>query len=145
MKSQWEYFTVGKLREYERMKDAVANLTEELERLEAESVGLRCSLGSEPVQGGGNKQQENAINNLAMRWELKNQLDKVNRWLAPVERALASLSAEDRMIVERMYISRGSRAEIELCEELNMDRTTIWRRCNTAVFRLSVALYGSIA
>lgn len=140
----WKTEAVEKLRRYENMCRAVKSLSMELQRLEAESEALRSGAW---VCVGGNanvrKQEDRMLDNMLLRKELTWALDQAYCWINLVDNALAGLSREEQTILRRMYMASADAAMDRLCNELGMERSSIYRHRDKALEKFTRCLYGS--
>ncbi len=140
---KWKNEAMDKLRNYHIMRQAFLNLPEEISRLEQESRKLRSVAPDvTPVKNGSSKQQEALLNNLVQREELARALGQVTRWLNVCERGLKALTEEERLILQRLYLNPERGGLQRLCDELDVEQSTIYRRRDEALHRFTVALYG---
>lgn len=139
----WKAEAMEKLRRYDAMRQSVHNIPKEIERLEIAAVSLRgANTATAPVKGGGSKKEELLMNNLVHRQELEWLLGQAKCWLDTTERALSALSPEEKLILHRMYICPEKSALERLCGELNVEKSSIYRKRDKALYRFAVALYG---
>lgn len=132
-----------KLRDYEAKKNAVIATAEQISMLEAESTCVRsANTDGTPVQGGGNCREDAMLNNIAARMELKAAHDSAEAWLRIIDGALAILSDEERLILDRFYINRQKGHIERLMDELHIEQTHVYRRKDAALRKFTLALYG---
>lgn len=137
----WKQEAEEKLRKYEVRKMALENIPEELRRLDAEYTGIRSQL-SNTERGGGRSQEEKLLDNIVRRGELARQLRGARSWCNLVEKGLAALSEEDRLVLQRFYIHPQENAAFRLCEELHLrEESSVYRRRNRALEKFTEALY----
>jgi len=140
----WKAEAMEKLRRYDAMRHALRNIPEEMARLELDAKRIRSARAdTPPVQGGGNRREEQLLDNLVHRQELRWLLQQARSWVNMTERALSTLSPEEKLILHRMFIlpERGSLER--LCQELGVEQASIYRRRDRALHRFTLALYGS--
>ena len=119
----WKKEAADKLRNYTARQQAVNNITAELHRLACKAVSIRSATADgSPVQGGGSGREDAILNNLCRRQELERQLEQVQLWCSVVDGALAVLTEQERLVLDRFYIhpSKG-----------NLDRYVkicVWRK-----------------
>ena len=63
-------------------------------------------------------------------------------WVAQVDKALAVLDDEERLVLDRFYIHRAKGNVGDLCERLNVEQATVYRKRDSALRRFTIALYG---
>lgn len=131
------------LREYERLKTSLAALPERIALLQDKASSLRAAAPDrEPVQGGTSTYEDRLINNIVETERLKTNLDIVRRKVALVDRGLAVLTDEERLVLERFYISRHYGYMDRLCEELCCERTQVYRIKDRALKKFTQAMFG---
>lgn len=141
----WKNEAMEKLRRYSAMQQAAHNLPEEIQMLEYAIRTIRSSaLDATPTKGGGNKREEMLLNNIVKRQELTDTLDHTRRWLSTADRALRSLTPEERLILQRMFILPETGCVQRLCEELNIEQSSVYRKRDKALERFTRSLYGQL-
>ena len=83
------------------------------------------------------------INNIALRQELHSAIEDTEKWLRIVDGALATLSPEERFILDRMYIHRHKGNVERVCDELKIEKTSVYRRRDAALRKFTISMYGS--
>ena len=91
---------------------------------------------------GGNRQEEQLLDNMMNRQELTWQLRQTESWLDTMERALMSLPREERLVLERFYIRQEKGSVERLCTELGAETSTVYRKRDKALRKFTIALYG---
>ncbi|WP_298029713.1 DUF1492 domain-containing protein [uncultured Dysosmobacter sp.] len=139
----WKREAIDKLRNYEARKQAPANIQQEIKRLEVEYTGIRSAVtDGTPVSGGTSTREDMMLSNIVHRDELKRSLKETRMWVATVEKALAVLSEEERQVLDRFYIHAAKGAVKDLCELLNVEQSTVYRKRDEALRHFTIALYG---
>lgn len=139
----WKNEAIEKLRRYDIMRQALRNIPEEIARLKEEALALRSSYReSVRVMGGGGKQEDAHINNLIQRQELDRALQQVRQWLGVADRALLTLDDDERLILQWLYLYPRKGAIGQLCSELGMEQSSIYRKRDQALYRFTAAIYG---
>ena len=139
----WKKEAADKLRNYTARQQAVNNITAELHRLACKAVSIRSATADgSPVQGGGSGREDAMLNNLCRRQELERQLEQVQLWCSVVDGALAVLTEQERLVLDRFYI-HPSKGNLErLCQELGAEVATVYRKRDAALHRFTIALFG---
>ncbi len=138
----WKTEALDKLGKYDAMRQAVLNLPEEIARLELAATSLpSVSAQSVRVQGGG-RAEDARLNNMMCREELKKQLRQARIWLKTTDRAMMSLSPDERLILHRLYVYPQRGALEQLCVDLELEQSSIYRKRDQALYRFTTALYG---
>ena len=61
-----------------------------------------------------------------------------------MESGLGVLDEDERLVLDRFYIHRSKGNVNRLCEELGVEKPTVYRRRNRALYLFTIALYGAI-
>ena len=139
----WKAEAKEKLRRYDAMRLATVNIPQELERLQIDACSIRAArTDSTPVTGGGNRREEAMINNLIQRQELERTLQQAQLWLQATDRALSALNPEEKLILHRLYIYPEKNGLARLCQELDVETSSIYRRRDRALRHFTLAFYG---
>ena len=140
----WKYESIEELREYTAKKTAVENMPEEIRQLKAQMEKLGGSSGSTPVKGGGSQWEDRQINMIVKIEKLKFSLAYARNWVSKVERGLSALSSEERMILDRFYITPAKGNVDRLCGDLHLEKTAVYVRKDAALRRYTLARYGCV-
>lgn len=139
----WKREAADKLRNYEAHKQAIESIPREIKRLESSYAGIRsATTDGTPVSGGGNTREDVMLSNIVHRDELKRRLKEARLWVSMVDKALAVLNDEERLVLDKFYIHQSKGAVDDLCGRLNIERATVYRRRDNALRRFTIALYG---
>lgn len=141
----WKFESAEELREYEAKRRAAMNLPEELAKLRAEAKSFGGgNSDSTPVKGGGTKWEDRQINLMVKCDKLKMSLAYAKAWVLKVERGLAVLNAEERLILDRFYINPAKGNVDRLCGELHLEKTAVYTRKDAALRKYTLARYGCV-
>lgn len=140
----WKYESMEELREYEAKRAAATNLPDEIAKLRASATTIGGSNSSTPVKGGGSKWEDRQINLIVKYDKLETSLAYARGWVAKVERGLAILSAEERLILDRFYINPAKGNVDRLCDELHLEKTAVYNRKDAALRKYTLARYGCV-
>lgn len=139
----WKREAIDKLKNYEAHGAALENIPKEIKRLESDYAGIRSTTtDSPPVSGGGYTREDSMLSNIVYRDELKRRLKEARLWVSMVDKALAVLSDEERLVLDRLYIHRAKGNVGELCDRLNLEKTAVYDRREKALRHFTIALYG---
>ena len=140
---QWKEEAVEKLRRYGAMQQALINIPAEIRRLQDDAIALHSPSAEHiAVKGSGGRRDDALINNIAQQQELEWSLNQVKQWLTVADRGLAALDPEERLVLERMYLTPVRGAVDRLCGELGMEQASVYRKRDKALRQFTVALYG---
>ena len=134
-----------KLNNYLAKKASVVNLAEEIKELEYRRRSIRSATSDgTPVAGGTNKREAMLLNTMAQEEEYKECLHIVSRWIRRVERGLAVLNDEERVLLERFYICPEKGAAERLAMDFGIDVKTVYWRKDRALEKFTRAMCGRI-
>ncbi len=141
----WKTEAVERLRQYTGAKCAMETLHQEIRRIETQM----CSPGSNSFEavssGGGNRQEDWLLNQIMSRQELQSRLERTRDWVTVTDIALDSLSQEERTVLQRLYIQPKKNNVDRLCEELSIERSSIYRKRDKALEKFTLAMYGPVS
>jgi len=142
----WKTEAVYKLREYNSKKKALANLEEKIKMKETEITAIRTSQLSQAPSHGTNENtaQDRLISSIAEKDELKLNLAIVRRQIAAIEHGLAALDEEQRTVLDLFFINRQQGYIGQLCDMLNVEVATVYRKKDEALRKFTVIMYGII-
>ena len=139
----WKHEAIDKLKQYEAKKQALRSIPVEISRLEASMKSIRSTTADAiPVKGGGSGREDMVLSNIVHREELKIALEQAQKWVDRVDAGLTVLCADERLILEKLYMKPGRGNMERLCGELMCEQATIYRRRDKALYRFTVCLYG---
>lgn len=142
---RWDIEATAKLREYTARKAAIVSLPLEIKRLEADCGRIRsASADGTPVHGGGSTREDMLLSNICLREELTKQLADTQAWIEIIDRALAALTDDERLVLDRFYINPAKGNVDRLCEELGIEKATVYRRKESALRKFTIAFYGAV-
>lgn len=139
----WKREAADKLRKHEARKEAIRSIPEEIRMYEEAFNGIRsASADSTPVAGGGSTREDMMLSNIVKREELKAALKQARRAVSIVDRGLATLSEEERLILDRFYIHPAKGNVERICADLGVEKASVYRRRDAALRNFTIALYG---
>ncbi len=139
----WKQIAVEKLRQYEAKQHTLQAIPEEITALEIAMQGIRSATGDgTPVQGGGSTREDWLLSSIVRKQELELALQQAQHWVRQVDGAMALLSREERLILDRFYIHPGRGAADRLARDIGIDVKTVYRRKDAALRKFTISLYG---
>lgn len=146
MSLNWCVFAIQRLRDYEGKKAGVESLTDQIKMLEEKYTAIRsATTDGTPIQGGiNNKREEMLIQNIATRDELKNNLKIVRHEIAITEKGLAALTENEAKILTKFFINRSRGYVEQLCNELFISKTELYRQKDEALKKFTMVCYGIV-
>lgn len=141
----WKSEAIDRLGRYAAMAQAVENIPLELQRLKKDSAGLRSRrTDTVRVSQSPSRQEDMLIGNLIKQEELTRNYENAKVWVDTTDKALSALTAEERSILQKMYICPQKGVVNLLCSELGMEQSSIYRKRDNALYRFTIALYGTV-
>ena len=144
----WKRETAETLREYPDRMKSIESTAMEIARLKSEADSIRsASADGAPVKGSSiSAREDRLISNIVTRTELERAARDTQIWIARVEAALAELTPEERLILDRFYMHRQRGGLDLLCGELGLtDMSSLYRRKDRALRRFALLLYGCLS
>ena len=139
----WKLAAEEKLSQYPAQVAAVQNLQAQLKLLESRTGGLHSPQYDRPVVSTSHGRTEDALlEQLVKKQEMEWSLAQAQTWVEVTQRALDTLTAEDRQVLQTLYMDPDGGVEA-LCSRMNKDRTTAYRHRERALRKFTMALYGS--
>ena len=143
MTLNWKNEAIIDLKNYPLRKESLQNIRQQLAALTEEAQSIRGALSdSTPVQGGESRQENRLLDNLVKRERLKITYHAAKRLVVLVEKGLAGLDEREKLIVEKFYIYPRKGAADCLAQDFGCDKRHVYRLCDTALYRFTVAMYG---
>lgn len=131
------------LRQLNTDRFAVTQLRSEIETLELEFGAIKAtSYDKIPSGGSGNSQQDKLELNLAKREELTASLKATESHVKDMERLLSQLTPDDRKLIEKLEIGRGSYTAEAVAKEIGIEVRQVHNRKKAAIDRLSRLRFG---
>lgn len=140
----WRGEAVEKLRKYDAMCRSLQNIPLEVKRLEVDARAIRgARTDGTPVKGGGSGREDALINNIAHRQELTWALEQAKYWVDITRRGLETLTPEEKLVLQRFYLTPEQGSVQRLCMELGVEQSSIYRKRDKALRKFALALYGT--
>ena len=140
----WQKVTIDDLRKLEALKNSLNSIQEKRAALDLQAGAVRSSMRStEAVSGSGaNKAEDKMVDNIIEKERLGDNYTATVRLIRRVEKGLELLSDTERKILDRFYINRVPDHVDRLCEELGYEKTRVYEMKETALRKLTYAMYG---
>lgn len=140
----WKQEAIDHLQKYDAMVKAIDTIPSELTRLETISKnmgGIRTDLTKVKTSPSPNHDQ--MLNNFVQKQELERSYENARLWVCATDKAMSILSAEEKLILQRMYVRPEKGVVADLCETLGVEQSTVYRKRDNALCRFTLALYGA--
>ena len=139
----WKNEAIERLNKYAAMKQAVENIPLEIKRLEKNSTGLRGRPTDRiRVSCSPSRQEDILIGNMIKREELIRSYENAKLWVDTTNKALSTLSGDEESILRNMYISPQKGIVSQLCNDLGVEQSSVYRKRDMALYHFTIALYG---
>lgn len=141
----WAVLSVQRLRDYEKRKQALSNIPEKIKSLEEQFAAIRsATTDATPVKDSSNRREDMLVYNIAKREELKHNYSIAKREVQLTENGLSVLAEDEKRILELFFIRRPSDHIERLCDELAIEKSTLYRKKDEALKNFTIAVYGIV-
>ena len=138
----WKQEARDQLAAYEYSCNALRSMELLSKQLEMELYGTPGQKLDAPIRGSGGDYEDYRLNRLVKLESLRSRMQQTKTWVDAMDHALQTVTPEERMVLARLYIHPQKGALDQLCQELNMERTTAYRMRDKSLERFTLALYG---
>lgn len=140
----WKNEAIERLTRYSAMAQAVENIPKEITRLERSIQELRgCDPAKAPSAKNPGPRDDVLIGNIIKRQELSDSYENARIWVETTRQALSVLNAEEKTILTKMYVTPERGVVDQLCLALGVEQSSVYRRRDQALYRFTMALYGT--
>lgn len=140
----WKEEATDRLRQYDSLRQACSNIPQQLEQLHNRIYRSKsANLQPGGSKGGYSRGDGALLNDLVLQQELRGNLERSRSWVRMTEEALKILTGEERLILRRLYIYPESGSLERLCQELGVEKSSVYRRRDRALEKFTLALYGA--
>lgn len=141
----WKSEAANDLTTYSRKKESLENMREQMATLKYQYTSVKgMPTDTTPVMGGGSRIEDRMLDNIVKRQRTKIAYVTTQKIVTLIERGLAGLSVNERLILERFYIYRTKDCIERLCNELGYEQAQIYRLRNEALYKFTISMYGII-
>lgn len=139
----WRKEAVNDLKQYARRKAALVNLAEDIRELKARTYGSTApATDAVPVQGGTSTAEGWLIAAIDELDRKREAYHIAKRQVDSVERGLATLTEQQRDLLDKFFIHRTSNNISDLLEKFNVEQAQIYRLKDEALRSFTLARYG---
>ena len=132
----WKAEAIDKLQGYEAQQRAVDGITGELERLGA------AKLDGMPRTGiNASARKEVMVDNIQSPVKERKE---ARLWVEIVDGGLSVLGEDERFVLDLLFMHPAKGNIERLCEQLWVEKATVYRRRDEALRRFTIALYGTV-
>lgn len=126
MMAYWKAAAITRLTELEAMSKAAGNLPGEI---------AAC-------RGVGPRGCDERLDAMVRKEELTRRLKNTKAWLSQTRTALSALTPEERLVLQLLYVAPRKGNASKLCELLECEQATVYRRRDRALRKFTLAMYG---
>lgn len=138
----WKQEAAERLRTYALRKHALTALPQQIREAQLYRESIQAARTDGAAVSGGTCQQDRLLGSLVYQEELERRLAATEVYVSGIEAALQALTEEERLVLDRFYIHPQRGNADKLCEELCVERASVYRRKDQALRRFTMALYG---
>lgn len=141
---EWKSVAIKELRTYGEVCLSLQTLPDLIERQKLIVGRIRTNNPSKVSRKtpGDNDTQLSAI---VYRDELEQRLKEAKKTVAAIDKALSSMTEEEYMLLDTLFIHPRKNGVDMLCEKLCVERTAVYERRNKALEKFTRSLYGCVA
>lgn len=142
----WTYLdkrdaTIRAMKDYDAMKFIIGNTSEEIKEISDKMTSIGVPKYDDHVRSGNvHAGEDSTINKIEEIDTLKERYRQALEYMAWFEPAWAQLSEEEQSILESFYLDEES--YLVICERLEIEKNTFYRRKNRALNHFATLLYG---
>lgn len=141
----WKKIAIERLQEYNARCLSLELIPEQLKTLELEYTSIKGATNDETAVKSTTRKKDDAwVANIVKREELKKSLQIAQSECFITEKALDTLSDEQKHILEMFYIYKQRGHVDRLSEELCVERSRVYELKDEALTRFTLACCGVI-
>lgn len=145
MPLNWQKEAINDLRCHEKRKAAMESLADEIRELRSRTYGSSAPAADAVLVQGGTSTAEGRWIAAIDELERKKEAYRITkRQVDAVERGLAVLDEQQRMVLNVFFVNRVQGGADYLVEKLNLERTRIYELRETALRNFTIARYGVV-
>jgi DNA-directed RNA polymerase specialized sigma subunit len=143
----WRKMAVDDLENYKNQKESLENIKQRIEALNSKYESLARPESPNHTKDRGiynvvERAQERMIENIMERQRLSHVYNATEKLVLLVERGLNGLPERDRRVLELFYVDRPHDHIGQLMEELNVEKSTVYRMKDEALYKFTARMYG---
>lgn len=139
----WKREAINDLRCHEKRKAALESLADEIRELRGRTYGSNSpAADAVPVQGGSSTAEGRWIDAIDELERKKEVYRLTKRRVDAVERGLAALDEQQRVVLDVFFVKRVQGGADFLAEKLHLERSRIYELRETAIRDFTMARYG---
>lgn len=141
----WQKEAIADLRCHEKRKAALESLADEIRELRGRTYGSSSpAADAVPVQGGSSTAEGRWIAAIDELERKKEAYRITKRRVDAVERGLAALDEQQRMVLDVFFMNRVQGGADYLVQKLHLERTRVYELRESAIRDFTMARYGVV-
>lgn len=137
----WKQEAKEQLGSYECSRNALKSMRLMAKELEMDLYSPRSQTMDTPVRTDS-VYEDVRLNRLVKLEQIRGRILQTQTWLEAMDSALGVLSQEERLVLSRFFIRPQKGAADQLCQDLSIERTAVYRLRDKCLERFTLALYG---
>ena len=143
--ANWKYNAIQDLREYPSIKDSLISIPEEIKAIEIDLQMVKgTSYDKTPVSGGASGREDRLIDYIDRKGRLQENYKAAELRVKRIERGLETLSANERAVLERFFISREAGYMDRLQHDLGYEQRNIYKIKDAALKKFTLSMFGVV-
>jgi ribosomal protein S8 len=132
----WKNCAIEDLREYESLKTACKNMSEQLKNARQKKKMLEAVNAAES--------NDSFLNSIVEYALISENLKLAKRRIKSIELSLSRLSEEERVVLQEFFMQKQPRTSELLCEKLSCEQAHVYRKRAAALYKFTLAQYGNL-
>ncbi len=134
----WKACAVDDLRRYRLLKTSLLNCREKIGAIKETAASGRAAIKSR----GARRTDNRIIDAIVEIDRLRYNISAIEKLIKCIERGLRALSKEERLLLEKFFMSANPANIQEIKASLGYEMRTIYRLRDKALLKFTLAMYG---
>lgn len=141
----WQSVAKEELRRYRAREKSLDCIKQKLQTIELQLTSIGSGFKDRtPVSGGGSGLEDRRLSLIMEKEELRRNYIIAKRVVNDVEKGLAALTKEQRLILERFYVDNQYNKAERIAEELGYSKSRLYELRREALRVFTLNLYGVV-
>lgn len=139
----WKREAEHELKQYAGRCRALKNIKLRHQALKEEMTTLKgVSTDRIPVRGGASRMEDALVNNIVERQRLELTYKFTHKLVDLTKQGLDALEPQERDLLRRFYVDESKYTADQLCEELHLERSRVYKLKDQALYKFTINMYG---
>jgi len=139
----WKREAEHELKQYAGRCRALKNIKLRHQALKEEMTTLKgVSTDRIPVRGGASRMEDALVNNIVERQRLELTYKFTQKLVSLTKQGLDALEPQERDLLKRFYVEESKYTADQLCEELHLERSRVYKLKDQALYKFTINMYG---